>query len=180
MHIFFQKNYYIIVVLLIKYYWFINIIYYYYLCSENLQPLGAKSPNIVQGWCQSPQTPQNKHRKSCTASWKKTQEVPFIPLPCDGKWLLPQAKLSVKCSFWNNPSLKVPETCFAKRLLIDWISWAASNDKTSEALSTQRTGWSASLPLLPPQVTSAQCHWHLGSTAIHPFKHLTKMDFMKL
>ena len=39
-----------------------------------------------------------------------------------------------------------------QRLLNDSISWVASNHKMSEALSTQKTEWSSSLPLLPPQV----------------------------
>ena len=37
-------------------------------------------------------------------------------------------------------------------LLNNPISWAASNHKMSEALSSQKTKWSSSLPLLPPQV----------------------------
>ena len=53
---------------------------------------------------------------------------------------------------------------FPTRLLNDSSSCAPSNHKTSEALSTQKTGWSSSLPLLPPQVlpcyqvTSAERH----------------------
>ena len=53
---------------------------------------------------------------------------------------------------------------FPTKLLNDSSSCAPSNHKTSEALSTQKTGWSSSLPLLPLQVlpcyqvTSAECH----------------------
>ena len=53
---------------------------------------------------------------------------------------------------------------FPTRLLNDSSSCAPSNHKTSEALSTQKTGWTSSLSLLPPQVlpcyqvTSAEHH----------------------
>lgn len=63
------------------------------------------------------------------------------------------------------------QICFAARLLNDSISWVASNYKTPEALRTQKTGWSSSLPLLLPQVlpsyqvTQAEQRTHLDSTA---------------
>ena len=110
--------------------------------------------------------------------------MPFSPHPYGWEVTLPQAEISVKCSFWNNLSLNVPEICFPTRLLNDSISWTTSNHKTSEALSTQKTGWSSSLPFLPPQVppsyqvTSAERPTHLDSTAPHPPKHLTKPDPM--
>ena len=109
-------------------------------------------------------SPDQILRKSCTASWQKPQKELISPLPCEWEIALAPRKNSVKYSFWNNPSLNEPKTCFATRLLNDSISWVASNYKTSEALSTQKTGWSSSLPLLPPQVlpcyqvTSAECH----------------------
>ena len=68
---------------------------------------------------------------------------------------------------------------FPTKLLNDSISCAPSNHKTSEALSTQKTGWSSSLPLLPPQVllcyqvTSAECHTP-GLYCSPSSKHLTR------
>ena len=53
---------------------------------------------------------------------------------------------------------------FPTKLLNYSSSIASSNHKISEALSTQKTGWSSSFPLLPPQVllcchvTSAERH----------------------
>ena len=73
-------------------------------------------------------------------------------------------------------SLNVSETCFTRLLNLS-ISWGISNYKTSKALSTQKTGWSSSLPLLLPQeppsyqVTSAEHHTHPDSTALHTPKH---------
>ena len=78
---------------------------------------------------------------------KSLRRCPSLHFHMDGKW-----KISVKCSFWKNPSLNVPESCFSAGLLNDPISWAASNHKMSEALSSQKTGWSSSFPLLPPQL----------------------------
>ena len=115
---------------------------------------------------------------------KSLRRCPSPHFPKDGKWRLPQAVISVKCSFWNNLSLNARETCFPTRLLNDTISWTASNHKTSEDLSTQKTGWSSSLPLLllqvPPsyQATSAEYHTHLDPTTFHPSKHFTKPDLM--
>lgn len=94
----------------------------------------------------------------------------------------------------------MPEN-FATRLMNDSISGVASNHKMSEALSTQKTGWSSSLPLLPPQVLPSygaiqvERHRHLDAIAppntspnstsqeVSCFSWWVKMsstDFMKL
>ena len=111
------------------------------------------------------------------------KRCPFSPLPYGCEMALPQAKTSVKCSFWNNSSLNVPESCFSARLSNDPISWAASNHKMSEALSSQKTRWSLSLLLSPQILPSTKSHQqnatNLDSTALHPSKHLTKLDLIK-
>ena len=89
---------------------------------------------------------------------KKPQEQPFSPLPYGWEMALPQAKISVKCSFWNNPSLNILESCFSARLLNDPISWAASNHKISEALSSQKTGWSSSFLFCLPRSFHQSSH----------------------
>ena len=103
---------------------------------------------------------------------KSLRRCPSLHCPMDRKWPLPQAKISLKCSFWNNPSLNVPEPCFATRLVTDSISWVASNHKTSEVFSTQKTGQKSSLPLLLPQVppsywiTQVECYTYLDSSTL--------------
>ena len=85
--------------------------------------------------------------------WQEFPWGPVVRTPCFCCQGHPSpGKNSVKYSFWNNPSLNEPKTCFATRLLNDSISWVVSNHKMSEALSTQKTGWGSSLPLLPSQV----------------------------
>lgn len=62
-------------------------------------------------------SPEQTLRKSRTASWKKTQEVSFTPLPCDGKWLLPkQNSLSSVPSgttpLWRYQRLALQQDCW--------------------------------------------------------------------
>ena len=121
-------------------------------CLTCFSLLAAKSPNIPQWWCQSSQTLQIKYWEILYCFLTKASGGDLLSTSIWMGNCPSPGKNSVKYSLWNNLSLNVPETCFATRLLNDSISWVASNHKMSGALSTQKTGWSSSLPLLPPQV----------------------------
>ena len=96
---------------------------------------------------------------------KKPQEVPFSPLLCGWEVALSLC-INLNHTFLLEQSLFecTRDLLFPTKLLNYSSSIASSNHKISEALSTQKTGWSSSLPLLPPQVlpcyqvTSAECH----------------------
>ena len=124
-------------------------------CLTCFSLLAAKSPNIPQWWCQSSQTLQIKYWEILYCFLTKASGGDLLSTSIWMGNCPSPGKNSVKYSLWNNLSLNVPETCFATRLLNDSISWVASNHKMSGALSTQKTGWSSSLPLLPPQVPSS-------------------------
>ena len=107
-------------------------------------------------------------RKSYTAS--------YSPLLCEWE-SSPSLGINLNHMFLlEQPLFECTRDLLFPRLLNDSSSRAPSNHKTSEALSTQKTGWSSSLPLLPPQVlpsyqvTSTECHIHLNSTALHPIQ----------
>ena len=155
-------------------------------CLTCFSLLAAKSPNIPQWWCQSSQTLQIKYWEILYCFLTKASGGDLLSTSIWMGNCPSPGKNSVKYSLWNNLSLNVPETCFATRLLNDSISWVASNHKMSGALSTQKTGWSSSLPLLPPQVPPSywviqvERHTHLDPTAPHPSKHLTKLDLTEV
>ena len=86
---------------------------------------------------------------------KKPQEQPFSPFPYG---CLPQAKNLCQVFLLEQSSLNIPESCFSARLLNDPISWAASNHKISEALSSQKTGWSSSFLFCLPRSFHQSSH----------------------
>ena len=51
-----------------------------------------------------------------------------------------------------NPLWTYHRPALQQNCWMDFLSWVASKYKTSETLTTQKIGWSSSLPLLPPQV----------------------------
>lgn len=74
-----------------------------------------------------------------------------------GSGSFPRHKISATCSFWDNSSLNVSETCFSTRLLNDSIHVHPQTINASEALSTE--DWrSSSLSSASPGATILPSH----------------------
>ena len=117
-----------------------------------------ENPHIPQRWCQNSQTLQLKYWENPALLFKKASGAALLSTslwmgngPSPGKNLCQVFLL-------EQSSLNIPESCFSARLLNDPISWAPSNHKISEALSSQKTRWSSSFLFCLPRSFHQSSH----------------------
>ena len=145
-----------------------------------------ENPHIPQRWCQSSQTLQLKYWENPVLLFEKSlRRSPSLHFHKDGKWpFLRQKSLSSVLSgtiphwiyqrdafqqdSWMTPFHGQPQTIkYLRPCLHRRPDGAHHSSSASPGPSIN-------------QVTSAERHTHLDSTAPHPSKHLTKLDFTKV
>ena len=126
-------------------------------------------------------SPEQTLRKSRTASWKKTQEVSFTPLPCDGKWLLPKQNSlssvpSGTTSLWMHERPAFQQDCW----MTPFHEQPQIIKHPKTCINRRLDGAHHFLFCLPRSYRATKSHQqnatHLDSTAPHPSKHLTRPD----